>query len=63
MVGQIFQSYICLQVDEFELAAVTLGELKRCVVSHDGIGLGAGWFCVMIVVRAGRNEFVFPCNR
>lgn len=50
------------------LEAVTLQDLKRVVVGHDGQGHGAGVFLdkVDIKERDGENTnklFVFSCNR
>ena len=54
------------QLDVFELEAVDLGKIKRCVVSHDGRGAGEGWYCQQVSVRESddaTHEFVFPCDR
>ena len=57
----------CLfQVDEFELEAVSLGELSHCDMRHDGDGAGEGWYCEQVVVRESddaTHEFLFPCHR
>ncbi|KAK2149350.1 hypothetical protein LSH36_456g00035 [Paralvinella palmiformis] len=54
------------QIDKYELEAVNLGILKRCVISHDGEGAGEGWYCEQVIVRESEDtdkEYVFPCNR
>ncbi|XP_070556277.1 uncharacterized protein [Ptychodera flava] len=54
------------QVDCFELEAVSLSKLNKVVISHDGKGPGAGWFCQSVVIRDkkdAKKEFVFPCNK
>ena len=55
-------------MDTFLIDAVTLDNLERLIVGHDGNGHGAGWFLDKIVVRerVGDNsgkEFVFPCGQ
>ncbi len=50
------------------LEAVSLGELRRVVVGHDGRGHGAGWFLDRVVVRQRDGAdtdalHVFSCNR
>ncbi|KAK2179893.1 hypothetical protein NP493_465g00008 [Ridgeia piscesae] len=54
------------QVDVFEIEAVSLGEVTQCIVSHDGDGIGEGWYLDEILVRDGpdaSHEYVFPCCR
>ncbi|ELT98105.1 hypothetical protein CAPTEDRAFT_225952 [Capitella teleta] len=54
------------QCDRFELEAVSLGRLTRCVISHDGEGSGEGWFCEKVVVKEterASEEYIFPCNK
>nr|XP_040124039.1 oxygen-regulated protein 1 [Ictidomys tridecemlineatus] len=55
------------QVDIFSITAVSLGQLKKCLISHDGMGPGNGWFLKSIVVKSeeedGSQEVLFPCNR
>ncbi|XP_039768465.1 oxygen-regulated protein 1 [Ornithorhynchus anatinus] len=55
------------QVDIFGIQAVSLGELKKVLVGHDGTGPGNGWFLEKIVIRfkekQDEQEVVFPCNR
>ncbi|KAH3831729.1 hypothetical protein DPMN_104999, partial [Dreissena polymorpha] len=54
------------QVDVFYIEAVSLGDLQRCVIGHDGTGAGEGWYLEQVVIREDENspdEFVFPCNR
>ena len=52
------------QTDTFEIAAVSLGELKSCVIGHDGTASGEGWKCECVRVRENEGEAVcFPCNK
>ncbi|KAM5314979.1 oxygen-regulated protein 1 isoform 2-T2 [Glossophaga mutica] len=55
------------QVDIFSIEAVSLGKLKKILISHDGIGPGNGWFLESIIVKYeeedGEQEVLFPCNR
>ncbi|XP_070487712.1 oxygen-regulated protein 1 isoform X18 [Equus przewalskii] len=55
------------QVDIFSIEAVSLGKLKKVLISHNGIGPGNGWFLESIVVKSeeedGNQEVLFPCNR
>ena len=56
------------QVDTFLVEAVSLQELKKLVISHDGEGHGAGVYIDRVVVRetegeAQDQEVVFPCNQ
>ena len=54
---------IC-QTDEFLITSQDLGELKTLIISHDGKGLGDGWFLDSItVVGANAQEVFFPCFR
>ena len=56
----------CLQVDEFEIEAVSLKDLEKIRIGHDGKGPGAGWFLDKVVVKDPRDplkEFNFPCER
>ncbi|XP_046497511.1 oxygen-regulated protein 1 isoform X11 [Equus quagga] len=54
------------QVDIFSIEAVSLGKLKKVLISHNGIGPGNGWFLESIVVKSeeedGNQEVLFPCN-
>lgn len=63
---------ICLlfalpQHDEFLIEAVSLGQVRRVRVGHDGRGGGCGWFLDKVMVREeGQPESVaieFPCSR
>lgn len=57
-------SHYNLQVDSFLVKAVSLGELKKVIIGHDGEGYGAGMYLRMITVRESKNatrEWVFPC--
>nr|XP_039257172.1 lipoxygenase homology domain-containing protein 1-like [Styela clava] len=54
------------QMDVFDLDAVTLGELKKIKIGHDGIGHGNGWFLHKVVIKeseSSNKEYVFFCNR
>ncbi|XP_062424526.1 lipoxygenase homology domain-containing protein 1-like [Rhea pennata] len=55
------------QMDIFCIKAVSLGELEKVLISHDGTGPGSGWFLDKIVIKhkEGKEaqEVVFPCNR
>lgn len=56
------------QIDTFVFEAVSLQELRKLVIGHDGQGHGAGWFLDKVIVKEleGENsgkEFIFPCNR
>lgn len=49
------------------MEAVTLDELERVVVGHDGTGPGAGWYLEKVIVKeidlTNGREFYFPCDR
>ncbi|NWU70953.1 LOXH1 protein, partial [Pterocles burchelli] len=55
------------QMDIFCIKAVSLGDLEKVLISHDGAGPGSGWFLDKIVVKykEGKEaqEVVFPCKR
>ncbi|XP_035174463.1 oxygen-regulated protein 1 isoform X2 [Oxyura jamaicensis] len=55
------------QMDIFFIKAVSLGDLEKVLISHDGAAPGNGWFLDKIVVKykEGKEarEVVFPCNR
>ncbi|KAM9260875.1 oxygen-regulated protein 1 [Cariama cristata] len=55
------------QMDVFCIKAVSLGDLEKVLISHDGAGPGNGWFLDKIVIKhkEGKEaqEVVFPCNR
>ncbi|XP_074641254.1 lipoxygenase homology domain-containing protein 1-like [Tubulanus polymorphus] len=54
------------QTDKFDIEAVSLGKIDKCVVSHDGEGAGEGWYCRQIIIRETENaksEYVFTCER
>ncbi|XP_030849367.1 lipoxygenase homology domain-containing protein 1 [Strongylocentrotus purpuratus] len=53
-------------VDVFTLEAVTLRQVKRIRIGHDGSGAGAGWFLDKVVITEegkSKSEMVFPCHR
>ncbi|KAI4894673.1 hypothetical protein NFI96_015585 [Prochilodus magdalenae] len=53
--------------DEFIVEAVSIGQVRRVRIGHDGRGGGCGWFLDKVVVREeGQTEsqaVEFPCNR
>ncbi|NWT00657.1 LOXH1 protein, partial [Mionectes macconnelli] len=55
------------QMDIFCIKAVSLGDLEKVLISHDGAGPGNGWFLEKIVIKHKEGEeaqeVVFPCNR
>lgn len=55
------------QHDEFLIESVSLGQVRRVRVGHDGRGGGCGWFLDKVMVREeGQPEslaIVFPCFR
>nr|XP_057926865.1 lipoxygenase homology domain-containing protein 1 isoform X2 [Doryrhamphus excisus] len=54
-------------LDEFIIEAVTIGQIRRVRIGHDGKGGGCGWFLDKIIVReegqAETQAIEFPCNR
>lgn len=55
------------QGDEFIIEAVSIGQVRRVRIGHDGRGGGCGWFLSKVVVRdegqAEAEAVEFPCNR
>ncbi|XP_078590357.1 lipoxygenase homology domain-containing protein 1-like isoform X3 [Branchiostoma floridae x Branchiostoma japonicum] len=54
------------QMDLFELEAVSLGELQKVIIGHDGHGLGSGWHLDKVVIKESPNaeeKYTFPCGR
>ncbi|XP_055968457.1 oxygen-regulated protein 1 [Sorex fumeus] len=55
------------QVDIFSIEAVTLGKLKKVVISHDGTGPGNGWFLESAIVQSEEEDdsqlVLFHCHR
>ncbi|XP_072460708.1 lipoxygenase homology domain-containing protein 1-like isoform X3 [Notamacropus eugenii] len=55
------------QVDVFVIKAVSLGDLKKVLISHDGTGPGNGWFLEKIIIKFKEEEedqeILFPCDR
>uniref|UniRef100_A0A4X2KD29 Oxygen-regulated protein 1 n=1 Tax=Vombatus ursinus TaxID=29139 RepID=A0A4X2KD29_VOMUR len=55
------------QVDIFVVRAVSLGDLKKVLISHDGAGPGNGWFLEKIIIKFKEEEedqeVLFPCER
>lgn len=56
-----------LQTSSFTVEAVSLGELRRLVIGHDGRGPGEGWFLDKVIVKESNvknpREWMFPCRR
>ncbi|NWY74267.1 LOXH1 protein, partial [Erithacus rubecula] len=54
-------------MDIFYIQAVSMGDLEKVLISHDGAGPGSGWFLCKIVIKHKEGEetqeVVFPCNR
>ncbi|KAF7667477.1 hypothetical protein LDENG_00061370 [Lucifuga dentata] len=54
-------------MDEFLIEAVTIGQISRVRIGHDGRGGGCSWFLDKVVVReegqAETQAVEFPCNR
>ncbi|XP_062236812.1 lipoxygenase homology domain-containing protein 1 [Platichthys flesus] len=54
-------------LDEFIVEAVTIGQIRRVRIGHDGKGGGCGWFLDKVIVReegqAEAQAVEFPCNR
>lgn len=62
--------FIChkkqIQVDIFEIEAVSLGKLEKCIVGHDGTGSDQGWYLEKIMIRESeesKEEYIFPCEK
>ena len=58
--------WFSVQVDEFEVEAVTLLKLRKIRIGHDGRGVGAGWFLDKVVVGqvdSNKYDAEFMCNR
>lgn len=56
------------QVDVFKVEAVSLDEITKVVIGHDGKGPGAGWYLEKVVIKEIinneiNNEYYFPCKR
>ncbi|XP_029447144.1 lipoxygenase homology domain-containing protein 1 [Rhinatrema bivittatum] len=55
------------QVDIFCIRAISLGQLKKVIIGHDGRGPGNGWFLDKVIIKYKEDgddkEIVFPCNR
>ncbi|CAL8249227.1 unnamed protein product [Merluccius merluccius] len=54
-------------MDEFIVEAVSIGQVQRVRIGHDGRGGGCGWFLDKVLVReegqAETQAVEFPCNR
>ncbi|XP_066434971.1 lipoxygenase homology domain-containing protein 1-like [Eleutherodactylus coqui] len=53
------------KVDTFIVTTKNIGRISHIEISHDGKGLGDGWFLekVEIVTEPTKESAVFPCNR
>jgi len=54
----------------FTVEAVSLGQLKRAIIGHDGANAGEGWYLEKLVVRGLESvetkqplEWIFFCKR
>lgn len=60
-------SCVWSQADEFIIEAVSIGQVRRVRIGHDGRGGGCGWFLDKVQVReegqAESQAVEFPCNR
>jgi len=53
-------------VDEFVVEAVTLKQLKRIRIGHNGVRAGSGWFLDKVVIHPVDDQYnavEFECNR
>ncbi|XP_067084534.1 lipoxygenase homology domain-containing protein 1 [Osmerus mordax] len=54
-------------MDEFMIEAVSIGQVRRVRIGHDGRGGGCGWYLDKVVVReegqAESQAVEFPCGR
>jgi hypothetical protein len=39
------------KTDVFKLNSTNVGEISKVNISHDGKGIGAGWFCESVTVK------------
>ena len=54
------------QVDDFEIDAVRLGDLKMIRIGHDEAGLGDAWFLDKVLIKNPEQtdqNFTFLCGR
>ncbi|KAI8493666.1 Lipoxygenase y domain-containing protein 1, partial [Branchiostoma belcheri] len=54
------------KVDEFQVEAVTLKQVTKVRIGHDGTGSGSGWYLDKVVVREHgkmKSEMTFACDR
>ena len=52
--------------DTFGIEAVSLGELKKLRIGHDGTGFGSGWFLENVIITNEKEEgksWVFNCGK
>ena len=55
-----------VQVDIFEIEAVSVMDLQRVVVGHNAKAPGDGWFLDKIIIKeapTADKEFIFECDR
>lgn len=53
-------------MDIFEIEAVSLGKLEKCIVGHDGTGSDQGWYLDKIMIRESeesKEEYIFLCEK
>ena len=59
--------FLFFQYDEFIVESVSIGQVRRVRIGHDGKGGGCGWFLDKVIVRedgqAEAQAMEFPCNR
>lgn len=51
-------------MDSFLVEAVSLSDLQKVVLGHDGEGYGAGMYLKMITIQESQDseeEWIFPC--
>ena len=64
--GQNLPSFSVTQVDEFQIDAIRLGDLKMIRIGHDTSGTGDAWFLDKVIIKdpeENEKQFTFLCNR
>ncbi|KAK3743623.1 hypothetical protein QZH41_017697 [Actinostola sp. cb2023] len=54
------------QTDEFEIEAVSLEQLKKIRIGHNGTGTGSAWYLNKVVIsdpEENTKVYEFPCER
>uniref|UniRef100_A0ACB8FDY3 Uncharacterized protein n=1 Tax=Sphaerodactylus townsendi TaxID=933632 RepID=A0ACB8FDY3_9SAUR len=55
------------QSDVFYIKAISVGNLNKILISHDGTGPGSGWFLDKVIIKFQEGEeeavILFPCDR